>query len=68
LPQVPLAQPLPPGSCGTKWVIEVFVIATMFSAAATGAAKIAVAAAPAMSSGDMNFSLAIMLPVYHGIG
>jgi len=32
---------------------------------ATGAAAIAVAAAPAMSSGATNFSFVIMLPVYH---
>jgi hypothetical protein len=35
------------------------------SAAAIGAAAIAVAAAPAMTSGAMNFSVALMLPVYH---
>jgi len=47
-------------------VIEVLVIAAMDSAAAIGAAAIAVAAAPAMTSGAMNFSLAIIFPVYHG--
>jgi hypothetical protein len=46
-------------------VIEVLVIAPMDSAAAIGAAAIAVAAAPAMTSGAMNFSFAIMFPVYH---
>jgi hypothetical protein len=35
------------------------------SAAAIGAAAIAVAAAPAMTSGATNFSFAIMTPVYH---
>jgi hypothetical protein len=34
-------------------------------AAATGAAAIAVAAAPAMNSGAMNLSFPIMYPVYH---
>jgi hypothetical protein len=46
-------------------VIEVLVIAAMDSAAATGAAAIAVAAAPAMTSGARDFSIAIMTPVYH---
>jgi hypothetical protein len=36
------------------------------SAAATGAAKIAVAAALAMNSGGMNFSFPIMIP-FHSI-
>jgi hypothetical protein len=35
------------------------------SAAATGAAAIAVAATPAMNSGAMNLNFAIMFPVYH---
>jgi hypothetical protein len=35
------------------------------SAAAIGAAAIAVAAAPAMTSGAMNFMIAFMTPVYH---
>jgi hypothetical protein len=34
-------------------------------AAATGAAAIAVAAAPAMTSGARTFSFAIMIPFYH---
>jgi hypothetical protein len=46
-------------------VIEVLVSAAMDSAAATGAAAIAVAAAPAMTSGARNLSFAIMTPVYH---
>jgi hypothetical protein len=41
------------------------VAALKYSADATGAAAIAVAAAPAMSSGERNFSFAIMAPVYH---
>jgi hypothetical protein len=47
------------------WVIDVLVIAAIDSAAATGAAAIAVAAAPAMSSGEMKLSIAFMAPVYH---
>jgi hypothetical protein len=47
------------------WVTEVLVIAAIDSAAATGAAAIAVAAAPAMSSGEMKLSIAFMSPVYH---
>ncbi|WP_160112732.1 hypothetical protein [Mycobacterium sp. 3519A] len=46
-------------------MIDVLVRAAMDSAAATGAAAIAVAAAPAMTSGARNFSFAIMPPVYH---
>jgi hypothetical protein len=46
-------------------MLDTPVIAVKFSAAATGAAAIATAAAPAMSSGGTNFSLAIMSPVYH---
>jgi hypothetical protein len=49
-------------------VIEELVIAAIDSAAATGAAAIAVAAAPAITSGARNFSFAIILPVYHGKG
>jgi hypothetical protein len=41
------------------------VAALKYSADATGAAAIAVAAAPVMSSGERNFSFAIMRPVYH---
>jgi hypothetical protein len=36
------------------------------SAAAIGATAIAVAAAPAMTSGAMYFSVAFILTVYHG--
>jgi hypothetical protein len=42
-------------------VIEVPVTTARDSAAATGAAAIAVAAAPAMTSGAMNFSFAIII-------
>jgi hypothetical protein len=46
-------------------VIDVLAATAKDSAAATGAAAIAVAAAPAMNSGAMNFSFAIMLLFYH---
>jgi hypothetical protein len=46
-------------------VIELPAATAKDSAAATGAAAIAVAAAAAMNSGAMNFSEAIMHPVYH---
>jgi hypothetical protein len=42
------------------------VAAAKDSAAAIGAAAIAVAAAPAMTSGTMYFRIAFILPVYHG--
>jgi hypothetical protein len=46
-------------------VIVVPVATPKDSAAAIGAAAIVVAAAPAMTSGAMNFRVALMLPVYH---
>jgi hypothetical protein len=46
-------------------VIDVPAAAAKDSAAAIGAAAIVVAAAPAMTSGAMNFRVALMLPVYH---
>jgi hypothetical protein len=46
-------------------VIDMPVATAKDSAAAIGAAAIAVAAAPAMTSGATNFSFAIMTPVYH---
>jgi hypothetical protein len=46
-------------------VIEGPLATAKDSAAAMGAAAIAVAAAPAMKSGAMNVSFAIMTPVYH---
>jgi hypothetical protein len=47
-------------------MLDVPVATANDSAAAIGAAAIAVAAAPAMTSGARNFSFAIILPVYHG--
>jgi hypothetical protein len=46
-------------------MLEMPVGTTRDSAAATGAAAIAVAAAPAINSGARNFSFAIIFPVYH---
>jgi hypothetical protein len=46
-------------------VIELPAAHAKDSAAATGAAAIAVAATPAINSGGMNLSLAIMFLVYH---
>ena len=46
-------------------MLDVPVATAKDSAAAIGAAAIAVAAAPAMTSGAMNFSFAIIFPVYH---
>ena len=46
-------------------ILDVPVAAAKDCADAIGAAAIAVAAAPAMSSGAMNFTLAIIFPVYH---
>lgn len=46
--------------------MDVPAVAAKVCAAATGAAAIAVAAAPAMTSGAMCFNIAFIFPVYHG--
>jgi hypothetical protein len=46
-------------------MLDALVATAKDSAAAIGAAAIAVAAAPAMTSGARNFSFAIILPFYH---
>lgn len=68
-PQLPLAsQPPPPGSSGMKWVIAVLVVpgpVATTSAAAVGAAVIAVATAPATTSGLRKLSFANIPFAYH---